>query len=77
MPSLLERACEQVEQRLAAYQPFETDPAIDEAMRAVIMSGLESQDKLPDLPPPPDPGAARGGPKGRRGRAGRRRRKQG
>ena len=74
-PSLVERACEQVESRLAKYQPFETDPAIDAAMRDIIMGGLESQQKLPDLPPPPDGTAAREVPAGRRGRSGRRRRR--
>jgi trimethylamine:corrinoid methyltransferase-like protein len=74
-PSLVERACAQVESRLARYQAFETDPAVDAAMRDIIMSGLESQDKLPDLPPPPEAGAARTAPAGRRGRAGRRRRR--
>jgi trimethylamine--corrinoid protein Co-methyltransferase len=74
-PSLVERACEQVETRLAKYQPFETDPAIDEAMREVIRSGFESQEKLPDLPPPPDGSAVRNAPTGRRGRTGRRRRR--
>ena len=74
-PSLVERAYEQVESRLAKYQPFETDPAIDAAMRDIIFSGLESQEKLPDLPPPPDGTAAREVPAGRRGRSGRRRRR--
>ena len=78
-PNLVERACAEVETRLANYQAFETDPAIDAAMREIIRSGLESQEKLPDLPPPPDAGSARGSKAGatpgRRGRAGRRRRK--
>jgi len=66
-PDLLERACAEVERRLAAWRPVETDPAIDEAMRAVIRAGMESQDRLPDLPPPPDaPAAAAAGR--RRGR---------
>jgi trimethylamine--corrinoid protein Co-methyltransferase len=73
-PTLVERASREVEERLANYKPFETDPAIDAAMREVIMSGLVSQEKLPKLPPPPDAGAARSAPEGRRGRAGRRRR---
>jgi len=73
-PNLVERACQQVEERLAKYQPFETDPAIDAAMREVIRSGLKSQEKLPDLPPPGD-GPARSRPAGRRGRKGRRRRR--
>jgi trimethylamine--corrinoid protein Co-methyltransferase len=73
-PDLVERACAQVERRLAAYEPFETDPAIDTAMREIILSGMEAQDELPDLPPP----SGRGSPqaaRGRRGRAGRRRRR--
>jgi trimethylamine:corrinoid methyltransferase-like protein len=65
-PTLLERACRQVEERLARYQPFETDPAIDAAMRDIIRSGLKSQEKLPDLPPPPDAAAAGTGTAGRR-----------
>jgi trimethylamine--corrinoid protein Co-methyltransferase len=73
LPGLMERACQQVENRLAAYTPFETDPAIDEAMRAVICEGLESQETLPDLPPPPAAGPAV--TTGRR-RGGRRRRKR-
>jgi trimethylamine--corrinoid protein Co-methyltransferase len=73
LPGLVERACQQVENRLAAYTPFETDPAIDEAMRAVILEGLETQETLPDLPPPPEPGPAASG--GRR-RGGRRRRRR-
>jgi trimethylamine--corrinoid protein Co-methyltransferase len=57
-PNLVERACAEVERRLAAWRPVETDPAIDEAMRAVIRAGMESQERLPDLPPPPDAPAA-------------------
>jgi trimethylamine--corrinoid protein Co-methyltransferase len=71
-PDLVARATEQVEKRLAAYKPFETDPAIDTAMRELILSGMESQDQLPELPPPPEAVAAGGGG-GRRNR--RRRRK--
>lgn len=71
-PDLLTRACEQVESRLAAYQPFETDPAVDKAMRELILAGMESGGELPELPPPPEGGAAR--PiEGRRKRVRRRR----
>jgi trimethylamine--corrinoid protein Co-methyltransferase len=52
---LEQRANDEVERRLAAYQPIETDPAIDEALRAVVMSGFESQETLPDIPPAPEP----------------------
>ncbi|HET6591929.1 MAG TPA: trimethylamine methyltransferase family protein [Xanthomonadales bacterium] len=69
-PDLVARATEQVERRLAAYQPIETDPAIDTAMRELILEGLESQDRLPDLPPPPEavPAAGAGDRRNRRRR---------
>jgi trimethylamine--corrinoid protein Co-methyltransferase len=70
---LYDRACEQVEARLAAYTPIETDPAIDSAMRELVKDGLEEQTQLPELPPPPAAPAAKAAA-GRRGRAGRRRR---
>jgi trimethylamine--corrinoid protein Co-methyltransferase len=70
---LVQRAVEGVEQRLAAYAPIETDPAIDRAMRDLIRSGFESQRDLPEIPEPAEP-APKGGPRGRRGRPGRRRR---
>ena len=73
-PSLVERAVDQVERRLASYQPFETDPAIDKAMRDIIRSGLKSQEKLPELPPPPEAPASRSSESAGR-RRGRRRRK--
>jgi trimethylamine--corrinoid protein Co-methyltransferase len=68
--SLEERACEQVELRLANYTPFETDPAVDAEMRRLVIDGLESQEKLPELPPPPGPkpAAAAGRRKNRRRR---------
>ena len=69
---LYDRACEQVEQRLANYTPFDTDPAIDAAMREIVQDGFVEQQALPELPPPvemPAPKARAG----RRGRAGRRR----
>jgi len=71
-PDLVARAVEQVETRLANYQPIETDPAIDEAMREIIMAGFESQEKLPELPPLAEaaPVATRGRRKGRRRRRG-------
>ena len=69
---LNQRANDEVEERLANYQPIETDPEIDAAMRELVIAGFESQEKLPDLPPPPEP-KAKAAPAGRRGRAGRRR----
>jgi trimethylamine--corrinoid protein Co-methyltransferase len=71
--SLYDRACEQVEERLANYVPIETDAAVDTAMRRLIMDGFEKQENLPELPPPPEPKAPKAIP-GRRGRPGRRRR---
>ena len=68
---LNDRACEQVEIRLANYQPFETDPAIDAEMRRLVTDGLESQEKLPELPPLAEPLPAVGG--GRRRNRRRRR----
>jgi trimethylamine--corrinoid protein Co-methyltransferase len=70
---LVQRATEGVERRLAEYSPIETDPAIDEAMRALVKDGLKTQEHLPELPPPPEP-VKPAGIAGRRGRAGRRRR---
>lgn len=71
-PELNQRAIAEVEERLAAYQPIETDPAIDQAMRDIVTGGFKSQETLPDLPPPPEAQAPKA-PAGRRGRAGRRR----
>ena len=69
---LNQRAIDSVERRLAAYQPIETDPAIDQAMRDIVTAGFVSQEKLPELPPPPEVQAPKA-PAGRRGREGRRR----
>jgi hypothetical protein len=70
--SLYDRACQEVEERLAGYTPIETDPVADKAMRELVMTGLDKQDRLPDLPPLPEKQAPKAAP-GRRGRAGRRR----
>ena len=70
--SLYDRACQQVEERLANYTPIATDATIDAALRQLVMDGLEDQTDLQELPPPPPPQAPKGIP-GRRGRAGRRR----
>jgi trimethylamine--corrinoid protein Co-methyltransferase len=71
---LWDRACAEVETRLANYRPIETDAAVDAAMRQLVIDGLVDQEALPDLPPPPESAApqAEGGRRGRRG--GRRRR---
>jgi len=53
---LYQRACDEVETRLAAYTPIETDPLVDAEMRRMIVSGMNAEAPLPELPPPPDPG---------------------
>jgi trimethylamine---corrinoid protein Co-methyltransferase len=71
--SLVDRANEEVEERLSNYTPIDTDPAVDSAMRQLIIDGFNEQESLPELPPPPEAKAPAPVP-GRRGRAGRRRR---
>ncbi len=44
------RACDDVDRRLAAYQPLATDPAIDTELRRIIRSGLTEQEALPTVP---------------------------
>ena len=70
---LYDRACQEVDTRLANYTPIETDAAVDTAMRKLVIDGLEKQEELPELPPPPEAKAPEAIP-GRRGRPGRRRR---
>jgi trimethylamine---corrinoid protein Co-methyltransferase len=53
-----QRAVGEVERRLAAYKPVQTDPAIDAELRRIITSGLESQTELPYLPPAEEPSEA-------------------
>src|SRR5829696_7129008 len=53
---LYQRACDEVETRLAAYTPIETDPLLDTEMRRMIVAGMSAAAPLPELPPPPDPG---------------------
>ncbi|MDH4259930.1 MAG: trimethylamine methyltransferase family protein [Gammaproteobacteria bacterium] len=69
---LYQRACEQVERRLAGYVPFETDAAIDAEMRRLIIAGLREQTELPQLPPPPEHAVSKAAVS-RRSRSGRRR----
>lgn len=69
---LYERACDEVEQRLATYAPIETDPEIDKAMRELVIGGLKEQTSLPELPPPPEPATPKA-PAGRGRRVSRRR----
>jgi trimethylamine--corrinoid protein Co-methyltransferase len=49
------RATEEVERRLAAYQPVDTDPAAVAEMEGLIRTGLLTQTELPPVPPPPEP----------------------
>jgi trimethylamine--corrinoid protein Co-methyltransferase len=53
-----QRACEEVDRRLAAYRPLETDPAIDAELRRIITAGLDDQTELPTIPEAPEPVAA-------------------
>jgi trimethylamine--corrinoid protein Co-methyltransferase len=55
---LYDRATEEVEKRLAAYTPIETDAAAETAMRDLVIGGLEEQQELPELPPLPEKQAA-------------------
>jgi trimethylamine--corrinoid protein Co-methyltransferase len=69
---LNQRANDEVERRLAAYQPIKTDPEVDKAMREKIIAGFDAQETLPEIPPAPEPKAP-AAPTGRRGRKSRRR----
>jgi trimethylamine--corrinoid protein Co-methyltransferase len=69
---LYQRACEQVEHRLAACTPIDTDPGADTELRRLVIAGLKQQSELPSLPPPPVPTTAEAA-RGRRVRPGRRR----
>ena len=61
-----QRACEEVDRRLAEYVPLETDLLIEEELRSIIRSGLVSQTELPVLPPAPQPTARADAGGGRR-----------
>jgi trimethylamine--corrinoid protein Co-methyltransferase len=49
------RAAEEVDRRLAAYQPVETDPAVDAELLSIVRAGMDSPVELPAVPPPPEP----------------------
>jgi trimethylamine--corrinoid protein Co-methyltransferase len=56
-----QRACDEVDRRLAAYRQVETDPAVDSELRRIIRSGLSDAERsLPDIPVAPEPVATRG-----------------
>jgi trimethylamine:corrinoid methyltransferase-like protein len=57
-PDTNRRAVAEVERRLAAYQPVETDPLAELELQRIIKAGLVSQTELPFVPPPPPPGEA-------------------
>jgi trimethylamine--corrinoid protein Co-methyltransferase len=66
--SLEARAAEEVERRLAAYRPPETDHALVDEMLGIVRSGMEAPAELPALPPLPDPVAEDAGGVRRRNR---------
>ncbi len=51
--TLIQRANEEVEKRLAAYRQPETDPALDLELRRIIHAGMNEKTELPAVPPPP------------------------
>lgn len=51
--SLAQRTREEVDKRLAAYTPVDTDPAAHAELIRLIRSGLTTEAPLPDVPPPP------------------------
>jgi trimethylamine--corrinoid protein Co-methyltransferase len=57
-----QRACDEVDRRLAVYRQLETDPAIDAELRRIIRSGMNDPDRaLPDIPRAPEPVTVAGG----------------
>ena len=51
--SLQQRAHDEVERRLAAYTPVETDPRADAELRRILQSAMTTDALLPAVPPPP------------------------
>ncbi len=49
-PTLAERAKTAVIQRLAAYNPIDTDPRLDAEMRRLIQAGMKTDQPLPAVP---------------------------
>ncbi|MBE2240143.1 MAG: hypothetical protein IAE81_20310, partial [Caldilineaceae bacterium] len=58
--SLWQRAVDEVEQRLAAYTPIETDPLAVAEMERLIRGGMETGAALPTVPGWRAPGSAAG-----------------
>jgi trimethylamine--corrinoid protein Co-methyltransferase len=50
---LVQRATDEVERRLAAYEPVDTDPRLIEEMRTIIASGMSAPRPLPEVSDPP------------------------
>jgi trimethylamine--corrinoid protein Co-methyltransferase len=50
---LIERANTEVDKRLNAYVPPDTDPALDAELRRIIQVGMKEGIELPAVPPPP------------------------
>jgi trimethylamine---corrinoid protein Co-methyltransferase len=48
--SIVERCTEEVETRLAAYEPVPTDPALVAELRAIVHAGIEDGSELPFVP---------------------------
>jgi trimethylamine---corrinoid protein Co-methyltransferase len=67
-PDLDQRLNSEVEQRLAAYTPVATDPAVDAEMRRLVETGMSTARPLPAIPPLPGPAAAEAGVTRRRRR---------
>ncbi len=56
-----QRACDEVDRRLAEYRQVETDPALDAELRRIIRSGLSDPARaLPETPRAPEPVVASG-----------------
>ncbi|MBI2763226.1 MAG: trimethylamine methyltransferase family protein [Chloroflexi bacterium] len=60
------RCVAEVDLRLAAYQPIDTDTRVVEELDRIIRSGLVDQTELPFVPPAPEPVALVGENEGRR-----------
>jgi len=65
-PDTYARCVAEVDRRLAAYQPVDTDPRVVEELDRIIRNGLREQTELPFVPPAPDPVALVDAANGRR-----------
>jgi trimethylamine--corrinoid protein Co-methyltransferase len=53
--TLQQRAVEEVEERLVAYQPVATDEKLVAEMQRLITTGMTTTRPLPPIPPAPEP----------------------